>query len=147
MNDLVPINQYSPDDEGQQGKPITSYDSAKVQDRLAVYRAIQGSDAALDDIVGSEVEVSHIVVHPVTVTNRTTGEQMQTLRTVLVSAEGKRYSTLSPYVLKSIHSVMAIFQRPMPFTPPIRFKVVKTKRKSGDGGYLQLDPVAESLEG
>jgi hypothetical protein len=147
MNDLVPINGWSPDDEDQQGKPITSYDSSKVQDRLAVYRAVQGSDGAIDDLVGGEIEVSHIVVHPVSVTNRTTGEQMDTLRTVLVAPDGRRFSTLSPYVLKSIHSVMAIFERPMPFTPPIRFKVIKTKRKAGDGGYLQLDPVAESLEG
>jgi hypothetical protein len=120
----------------------TSINTTTPEGRLALYRAVRGTDRALDDCVSETIAVRDIVMHLVRVADKETGEMTECIRTVLIDVAGLRYSTLSPYPAANLAMYCRIFEREMPFNPPVAFRVCKQKRRQGDGGYLQLDPVS-----
>jgi hypothetical protein len=141
VNDLVPFGSRDATELVAAGGIMSTYPSDDKASQLAVFRAVQASDAALDDLVGSVIKIQHVVVHPVRVAHRENGELLDGVRTVLIDAEGRRYSTLSPYPLRCLQLYQSVTGVGAPYSPPLSFRVCKQKRRQGDGGYLQLEPV------
>ena len=139
MNDLVPFDR---DDTGEllaAGAIVSSFPAGDRVSRLQVYRSVQGTDRALDDIEGEEIAIANVVIHAVRVASKETGEMMDAIRTVLVSPEGTRYSTLSPYPAQCLRQWYSVSGELPPYNPPLRAIVRKVKRRAGDGRYLQLE--------
>jgi hypothetical protein len=142
VNDLVPFGRDDGAELIEMGGIISSLPTDTLEGKLALYRAVRGSDKALDDCVGETIAVRDVVMHRVRVADKETGEMVCTTRTVLIDATGVRHSTLSQYPASNLAMYCRIFDRNPPFDPPQSFRVCKQKRRQGEGGYLQLDPVS-----
>ena len=99
-------------------------------DRLDIYDAVSNSEP-LDDIVGSYLEVEHVIIQPVEMCDSATGEVRVRNRIVLITPDGKAYGCSSRGVETSIKNLFSIVGCP-PWNPAIALDVVK---KQGRNGY------------
>lgn len=98
--------------------------------RLDIYEAVSNS-RALDDLVGSYIEVENVIIQPVELTNINTGELEQRNRIVLMTPDGEAYGCSSRGVEMSMKNLFSIVGCP-PWTPAIKLDVIK---KQGRNGY------------
>jgi hypothetical protein len=141
--ELIPYTGETSIDLPTNGRPVTSLDLRNRMHQALAMRAIQGSDFALDDIVGETIEVSHVLATCANYVNKETGEVSPGLRLVLIGPDGTRYSTSSPFVADDINRAVIIFGRMLPWDPAMRFIVRKPKSKAPGRSYLQLEPIIE----
>ena len=117
-----------------------------ITDSSAAFRATfktdteQGQDmafAALSDSeplaehLGEVIELVHFIGQPVTVTQEATGELLDTVRIILIDANGRNYSALSDQLLKSITTMCSVYGAPATWTKPK--PIVITEQRSNKG--------------
>ena len=102
--------------------------AAETQDeRLAVYAAVSNAEA-LDDYIGTPIDVANIVIQYV---EGEDGETREGVRIVLISDDGKAYGCMSNGVQTAVRNLMGIVGMP-PWYPAI--KLIPNK-KQGRNGY------------
>jgi len=82
------------------------------ESKVARYNAMSGADAKLSDHLKEPLDIVDIMAHPVTFTDTKTGEAIQSIRTVLIDVNGKRYQAVSGGVAASLQKIMAVFGPP-----------------------------------
>lgn len=99
-------------------------------DRLDIYDAVSNSEP-LDEIVGSHIEVEHVIIQPIEMRDNMTGDIVVRNRIVLITPDGKAFGCTSSGVETSIKNLFSIVGCP-PWNPAIALDVVK---KQGRNGY------------
>ena len=140
-NNLIPWDSSNREDEITPLSYISTYFDGTDASKIALYRAIQRSDFSLDDVVGETIEVQHIVCHFVSLVRPDTGEPYEGIRTVMIATDGTRFGTVSDTVRNDLRRAESIIGRPAPWTPPMRFKVVKYASRNQGRKYLSLEMV------
>ena len=95
-----------------------------------IYNAVNSADEKIDDHINEVMELVDVVAHPITITDEKTGEVIDTLRVVLVMADGATYQAVSQGIVSSLSKLFAIVGKPS-YNPPLPIKVVKQQTRSG----------------
>lgn len=154
-NDKVPGVALTPADNGGvnslaafrddlTARMFTSLDISSDEGKATLLMALQGENASLGDMIGEEIEISHLVVHNVEVLDEDTGELLERDRIVIVQPDGTMLSAVSQGIRKSVQLLCALYRLP-PYDPPLRVKIVQTNTKRGRRLY-QLLPVAKVVK-
>jgi len=107
----------------------TSFDISDRGNRIKVLEILDGDTLQFEDVIGCELELTDFICHPVTLTNRETGEEFAAVRTILIAADGQAVSTCSPYVLQSLSRIGWAHGNMPPWEPGIRVKLVQQSTK------------------
>jgi hypothetical protein len=122
---------------------LTSYNREDKAQALLLWSALSHSDSSADDLVGQQIEVEHFVQHWITRVDDETGEVRDVLRTVLVGPDGKRVSTGSETISKSIAMAARVFGVRPPFDPPLRFVVREGRSRTKKRRFLYVELAKE----
>ena len=97
----------------------------------------------LNEHLGEVINLVHFVGQAVTVTNETTGELVNTVRTVLIDDKGNNYSAVSDQLLKSLSTMVGIYGIPAEWKSPKA--IVVTEQRSGNGRrFFSVRPATKS---
>lgn len=109
----------------------SSIQGDSIEDRLAVYTAISNAEK-LADHVNEVINVKDVILQPVEMLDRETGEMRGAVRTILIADDGQAYAATSSGIETSMKSILTIVGEPTTWEHPIAFKPV---RKQGNNGY------------
>jgi len=87
-----------------------------------LHKAMTGDRLNLQDIVGSEIEVQHIIIHRRLVPARDGKPAQQLTEIVLIAPNGEMYATCSPFVASALSDWATIVGDP-PWSPAAKFVV------------------------
>lgn len=100
------------------------------QERLAVFDAVSNS-GSVDDMIGKNIAVKDVVIQPVDLLDKATGEMRTANRIVLIDENGEAYGCVSQGVETSLKNLIAIVGEPT-WEPAINLTPTK---KQGSNGY------------
>lgn len=123
--------------------PVGEYrctlDPREKANRQRMATAVQTDVPSLMEAVNLEIDVAHLLVHRIDVTDKETGEVKRLTRFVVFAKDGKLWSSCGEKALKDVLLPHSLFGLPLPYNPPQRFRVRREKCKAEDGYYLALD--------
>ena len=107
------------------------------EERAALYNAQNNTPNRIKDFVGETIQLKHVYVEAVQVTNRETGERNSAPRIVLIDAENNSFQCVSIGVYSAIRKIFGIYGTPEKWEKPlpIKFKLVN----KGERSMLTLD--------
>lgn len=143
MNDLVAIANDGALQELPIGRYIMTFDPADKKMRALVASAVQGKPPSLADQVNTEIEIVNLLYHRIKLVDSETGEVKLLPRLCLFTRDGKVYSTSGEKAIKDALLPAQLFGLYLPYDPPQRFKVSKTKNRPDGGGYINLEWLGE----
>lgn len=109
--------------------------------RIKVYNAISDSENSLDDHKGEIIEITDFVAHPIELQDEVTGEMVQAMRVVLLTADGVGYHAVSSGVVSSMQRIIGLVgQGPWTAEPLKVVPVEKKTRKGFKTLTLKLQP-------
>lgn len=120
--------------KAEQAQNLGIYSSIQgdsTDERLAVYTAISNAEK-LADHVNEIIEVKDVILQPVEMIDKETGEYRAAVRTILIDVDGNAFAATSSGIETSMKSILSIVGEPTQWEHPIRFKPV---RKQGNNGY------------
>lgn len=94
-------------------------------------------------MIGKEIKVTDVYVHPVRSIDEQTGEEIGFARTVIYTQDGKAYDCGSMGILKSL-DVLSMVRGTPPWVPGIAV-VVDIRDVGGKKQWLSLQPVLDQL--
>lgn len=92
--------------------------------------ATGASCLSVDEIPESGIEVKYIYCHKVEITDLKAGEVYDSIRTVMITEDGKCYACVSNGVAQDACRIFQVFGF-QPFSPPIKLRIAKIKTRSG----------------
>ena len=115
----------------------SSFKGESREERLTIFEAVTNAER-LEDHLNEKISVQHVIIQPVRMADRVTGEIREGNRIVLCSNDGVAYACMSEGVETAIKQLFGIVGMP-PWNPPIDFKAVKQQgRNSYKFTTLQL---------
>lgn len=102
-----------------------------------------GATEHLQTAVGKTLDVVHFVSRPANGTDKKTGQAIQGIRSVIVTADGKRYSTWSPNAVRLFASIERTKRGGKRYDPPLRVEIAQQPNGTG-GNFLTLTPLPSS---
>ncbi|MGE6604871.1 hypothetical protein ACQKEY_24645 [Lysinibacillus fusiformis] len=110
------------------------FSTIQVTDRaskIKLYNAISDSENALADHKGEILEITDFVAHPIKLEDQQTGEDVEAMRVVLLTADGTGYHAVSGGVVSSMQRIIGIVgQGPWTDEP---LKIVPVEKKTLKG--------------
>lgn len=106
--------------------------------KIKIYNTLQNPDKALGDIIGQEIEVVHMMAHPVKLVAEETGELQDHMRVILVDSSNISYATVSGGITSALKQIFSIVGEPPFFDEPLKLKVIQ-KRGKGNNKFLTLE--------
>lgn len=100
----------------------------KNTDIKSAYRALTGGAKSLAEVVNCDIDVTHAAVVETEITDKETGEMRKAYRTVLVTAGGEVYATISSSIARCVEALVKLCGNP-PWSEPIKVKVVQVDYK------------------
>ncbi|KAA0817067.1 hypothetical protein EI975_21260 [Bacillus licheniformis] len=126
------VATFSPTVFEQPTQQIFSTINAETRaDKIKVYNAVSNAEESLSEHIGEVIEVTDMVAHPVTLMDEATGEEIQAMRVVLLTADGVGYHSVSQGIVQSLQRIIALVgmgpwdKEPLKIVP----KQVTTRRK------------------
>lgn len=116
----------------------TSLDVSTPAGRSAMYRAMMSPSKGIKDVVNTTIELSDVLVHRAQFTKEDTGELVDTLRIVLILADGSTIACMSQGIAKSLAIYCACFTPP-PWPRGVQFRVLNRGQK--DRIWYELEAV------
>lgn len=107
-------------------------------DKMRVFNAINSPDARVSDFIGKEIDLVHVVAHPITLTDENTGEIIDALRVVLVDKNGKSYEAVSGGIANAVQRILQIFGQPEEWENPIKVEPVSKATRNGTNKVTTL---------
>ena len=89
------------------------------------------------------IEIKDFVVHPVTILDENTGELVNMLRTVIISADSTSYEAVSVGIANSLHRLIQFVGQPSEWEEPVFVKIKQKKTRTGDNKVTLLEIVEE----
>ncbi len=109
------------------------------ENKVKVFRALQGQDFPADEMIGEVIDLADAVIHKVQLPDQKTGELRACQRTVLISADGSRIGSVSEGLVNSLRALTILFG-PLPWKPAQKVCIREQKSRGGLKYYL-LEPV------
>lgn len=132
---LVPMGE-----NGEVVKRIkTSLDVASAEGSSLAYRCVMGEDHKAEDVVDQTFTITDWLTHDVQIPDMETGEIVPRIRTVLVTEDKQRISTVSDPLRDSLQALCA-FKGKAPWKPGLRLAIRQNKSRN-KRSYFILDPV------
>lgn len=115
------------------GEMYTSLKSDSVADKMKLLAAMGQADKKGDDLEKEPMLVSDVLLHKVTVTSES-GDSADSIRTVLISPEGKTCAFVSEGIVSSLANVFQVFGEPT-WDKPLSLQAVMVKTRKGFRTY------------
>jgi hypothetical protein len=109
---------------------VSTIQGTDVEARKATLNAVTNAEPIADHL-GETINMVHAVFQAVTVADDKTGEVNDTVRTVLLDADGKAYAAISDGLIGSLRDVFGIMGQPSTWPEPLPVKVVEKRGRSG----------------
>lgn len=109
---------------------FSSIQSTDRKSAIKVFNAINNAENSLSDSLGEILEIQDMVAHTITLQDEITKEDIQAMRIVLVTKDGKAYHSVSQGVLSSLQKVISIVG-PAPWVPGLKVTPVEVKTRKG----------------
>ena len=112
--------------------------------KVAIFNAINNAEENLADHINEVLEITHVVAHPVTLTDEETGEVITALRTVLIDKNGKAYQAVSGGVANAISRIISIIGEPTNGAwekEPVKMRVKQVKTRNGNNKVNTIELV------
>lgn len=119
-------------------------DDGTRKSKVAIFNAINSADESLGDHIGEVLEVVNVVAHPVELVDEQTGEVVNTLRTVLVTKDGKTYTAVSQGVTSALARIFSIVGMPDGGKwekEPVKMKIKQVKTRNGNNKVNTIELV------
>jgi len=126
------------------GGVATTIDMSTMQGKVAVYQALADSESIADHLE-EPFKLKDIIFQGVEVTSQQTGEITPATRTILVAADGKRFSTVSDTIVSDLRTLTAIFGSPETWDEPLEVSV-EERRGNNKNRYYKLVTAFGDLE-
>lgn len=121
------------------GRYMLSFTPKTKAERLMVAQAVSGKPPSIADIVNTEIEVVNLLYHRIEIADEVSGEVKNLPRMVLFCSDGKVYSTSGAKACKDALLPAQLFGIDLPYKPPQKFRVTKTKTAPDGRGYINLE--------
>lgn len=109
---------------------VTTIKGSDLAARKATLNAVTNAEP-LADHLNETIELVHIVAQAVTIADDKTGEVTETVRTILLAADGSAYAAVSEGILGSLRDIFGIMGQPDTWPEPLPVKVVEKRGRSG----------------
>lgn len=119
-------------------------DTSTREGKIKLYAALQ-NDEKLEEHLNETLLVSNAVAQAVQVTDEQTGEVSATVRVIILTADGKAYSAISPTLAAEMNTMFSIFGTPNTWDTPLAVKVVERRSRRGFK-FFSIEPVVEVAE-
>lgn len=123
---LATIDQSSAvapfDPMGQIGRYYSNWRLETKADKRLVLRCFTEQTPPADGLIGTVIEMSRVLVHPVQIMDEKTGELHNCLRTVIVQSNGELVAFVSQGIIKSL-SLISMMEGRGPWSPPLLVKL------------------------
>lgn len=117
----------------ENNKTYCSIHPKSMEERKALYNALESCDVVLNDIVGKKIKVKDVYIQEFPRTDKETGEPISNgHRTILFDDEGKSYVTASNYFFISLVKMMNAFGEPSTWEAPVEIEITKRPTKGGN---------------
>lgn len=114
----------------RQHMPLTSMNMALPKQRVQAYNAAAEADYDIEEVLGSEIEVTNYVVYVGQYSDPGSGLIKDILRITLIGPDGTRYGSASEGIIQAVSRIIQLV-RPAPWSPPLRVIPCEGKSKSG----------------
>lgn len=111
---------------------------------IAIYNALNSADESIADHIGEVLEVVNVVAYPVTLAEDETGEIFDSLRTVLVTKDGKAYTAVSQGITNALARIFSIIGSPECGAwekEPVKMKIKQVKTRNGNNKVNTIELV------
>lgn len=119
-------------------------DTSTREGKIKLYSALQNAEK-LDEHLNETMLMSNAVAQAVRVTNDQTGEISNTVRVIIVTANGKAYAATSPTLAAGLNTMFGIFGTPNTWDAPLAIKVVERRSRRGHK-FFSIEPVDEEAK-
>ena len=117
-------------------------DTSTREGKIKLYSALQNAEK-LDEHLNEPLDMTNAVAQAVQVTDDQTGEISNTVRVIIVTADGKAYAATSPTLAAGLNTMFGIFGTPNTWTEPLTIKVVERRSRRGFK-FFSIEPVDET---
>lgn len=135
--ELVPANETAGIIEGFNNSSTGVYSSYRSDDfssKLKLAAALSDSEPIANHL-GKTIELAHLVVQPVTLTNQQTGELETKPRTVMIDKDGKAYNAVSDVLIRRLQDLVAVLGEPHTWPEPVKVRVDRVKGQGANSFF------------
>jgi len=125
-------------------KMYCSLNATDDKEKAVVFNASSNPDYQLSDMIGKVINLKHIYVEEVEITNEETGEVNTAPRVVLIDSKNKSYGCVSVGIFNSIRRLLLTFGDPEEWVKPIPV-LISQKKINGNKNILILSVDPASL--
>lgn len=111
------------------------------EEKAALYNAQNNTPNRVKEHIGEIIDLKHVYVEAVQVTNRETGERNSAPRVVLITANNDSFQCVSIGVYSAIRKIFGIYGTPDKWTKPLPIKIKQVSK--GEKSMLTLDIVSK----
>lgn len=131
--ELMEVGQFniSADISESTESMFCSIDRTSRDGQMKIYNALNSPTDRLSNMIGKTISVSDVIAEPATITNED-GSISNTIRLILVTADGKSYSCVSIGIYNAVKKLIGIFGMPT-WQEPLSLEVKQLSRKGRDG--------------
>lgn len=108
----------------------TTIDMSTDEGKDAVYSALQDA-AKIDEHLNEVIHLKDVVTQNMQMVNEQTGELQNTVRVILIDADGNAYTAISSVIMSAINTMFSVYGMPSTWSAPK--DVVVTERRSRNG--------------
>lgn len=119
----------------------SSYKSDNFESKLMLASALTDSEPIAENL-GKIIELAHLVIQPVSLTNEKTGEVEVKPRTVMIDKDGKAYSAVSDVLVRRLQDLVAVLGEPHTWPSPVKVRVDRVKGQ-GANSFFDLQVVTK----
>lgn len=112
------------------GGMYTSFKAETREEKLAVFKAVSASEL-LEDHINETLLIRDVIIQPVEIVDKLTGEIKRQNRFTLITADGKAYAATSLGVEVVMRNLFGIVGEPT-WEPPL---AMVAKKEQGSNGY------------
>ena len=106
-------------------------DDGSRESKVSIYNAMNDVDENVADHLNEELLITDVIAHNIQLLDELTGELVDTVRVVLVGADGTNYQAVSKGVVSSLQKIFGLVGQPSWKENPI--KVVPKQKKVRNG--------------
>ena len=116
-------------------------DDGTMETKVKIFNAINAPTYHLSDYIGQIIEVVDVIAHPVELADETTGELVQTVRTILIDKDGNSYDAVSQGVASALSKIFQLLGKPPWIDNPLKMKIKQVKTRNGNNKVNTIELV------
>lgn len=117
---------------------ISTYPMDSTEGRVAIFLALEDECQAAAERINTVLDVQHVVMHSIEITDEDTGETKPEVRTVVVCGDGSKVAFVSRQVCK-FFARLTMLGRPGPWNPPLKLMLRRVPMGGSHSGYRLIE--------